>query len=108
MLQVRRRLRMRANDLPLLFGSMGLCFSLVKAGLAHEAKNPKSYPPPARLIGVSGRTLHLHCSGKGGPTVILMAGVGAFSTDWAFVQPRVAKLTRVCSYDRAGLAWSDQ
>jgi pimeloyl-ACP methyl ester carboxylesterase len=62
---------------------------------------------PGRLIDVGGRKLHLLCSGSGSPTVILMAGGGAFSIDWALVQPRVADGTRVCSYDRAGLAWSD-
>ena len=39
--------------------------------------------------------------------MILVAGGGAFSIDWALVQPKVAHSTRVCSYDRAGLAWSD-
>jgi pimeloyl-ACP methyl ester carboxylesterase len=67
----------------------------------------QSYPPPGRLIDVGGRKLHLNCSGKGSPTVILMAGGNAFSIDWALVQPKVAESTRVCSYDRAGLAWSD-
>src|SRR5262245_24393414 len=56
---------------------------------------------------LAGRKLHLYCSGKGSPIVILVAGGGAFSIDWALVQPRVAQETRVCSYDRAGLAWSD-
>ncbi len=65
------------------------------------------YQPPGRLIDIGGRKLHLYCSGKGSPTVILIAGGGAFSIDWALVQPRVAENTRVCSYDRAGLAWSD-
>src|SRR5207245_5039100 len=64
-------------------------------------------PPPGRLVDIGGRKLHLQCSGKGSPTVILMAGGGAYSIDWALVQPKVAKSTRVCSYDRAGLAWSD-
>jgi len=36
-----------------------------------------------------------------------MAGGAAFSIDWAIVQPKVARDTRACSYDRAGLAWSD-
>jgi pimeloyl-ACP methyl ester carboxylesterase len=67
----------------------------------------QSYPPPGRLIDVGGRKLHLNCSGKGRQTVILMAGGNAFSIDWALVQPKVAESTRVCSYDRAGLAWSD-
>jgi pimeloyl-ACP methyl ester carboxylesterase len=68
---------------------------------------PQQYLPPGSLIDIGGRKLHLYCTGKGGPTVILMAGGGAFSIDWALVQPKVAQDTRVCSYDRAGLAWSD-
>jgi pimeloyl-ACP methyl ester carboxylesterase len=38
---------------------------------------------------------------------VLEAGGGGFSLDWGFVQPEVARFTRVCSYDRAGTAWSD-
>jgi pimeloyl-ACP methyl ester carboxylesterase len=38
---------------------------------------------------------------------VLVGGGGAFSIDWALVQPKVAQVTRVCSYDRAGLGWSD-
>jgi pimeloyl-ACP methyl ester carboxylesterase len=66
----------------------------------------ESYPPPGRLIDIGGRKLHLYCTGKGSPTVILMAGGGAFSLDWALVQPKLADRVRVCSYDRAGLGWS--
>ena len=65
------------------------------------------YPPPGRLVDIGGRRLHLNCSGRGTPVVILVAGGGAFSIDWALVQPHVAGTTRVCSYDRAGLGWSD-
>jgi pimeloyl-ACP methyl ester carboxylesterase len=67
----------------------------------------QEYPPPGKLIDIGGRKLHLNCTGSGSPTVVLMAGGGAFSIDWALVQPRVAANTRVCSFDRAGLAWSD-
>ena len=81
-------------------------------GLVVGCRNPqaelsKSYPPPGRRIDVGGRKLHLYCTGKGSPTVILMAGGGAYSIDWALVQPRIAENTRVCSFDRAGLGWSD-
>src|SRR5205809_5347704 len=65
------------------------------------------YPPPGHLIDIGGRKLHLHCTGRGTPTVILVAGGGAFSIDWTLVQRRVEGTTRVCSYDRAGLGWSD-
>jgi pimeloyl-ACP methyl ester carboxylesterase len=67
----------------------------------------QTYPPPGRLIDVGGRKLHLHCTGQGKPTVILVAGGGAFSIDWTLVQTPLAGTTRVCSYDRAGLGWSD-
>jgi pimeloyl-ACP methyl ester carboxylesterase len=67
----------------------------------------KEYPPQGRLIDVGGRTLHIHCTGSGSPTVVLVAGGGAYAIDWALVQPRIAESSRVCSYDRAGLGWSD-
>jgi len=63
--------------------------------------------PPGRLVDVGGRKLHLYCTGQGGPTVILEAGAGSFSIDWALVQPEIAKSRHVCSYDRAGYGWSD-
>jgi pimeloyl-ACP methyl ester carboxylesterase len=34
-------------------------------------------------------------------------GSSAFSVDWALVQPEVAKFTQICTYDRAGHAWSE-
>jgi len=72
-----------------------------------QGPTAREYPPPGRRITIGGRKLHLSCTGAGSPTVVLMAGGGAFSIDWALVQPQVAENTRVCSYDRAGLAWSD-
>jgi pimeloyl-ACP methyl ester carboxylesterase len=63
--------------------------------------------PPGRMIDIGARKLHLHCSGSGAPAVILVAGGSAYSIDWALVQPRIAAVSRVCSYDRAGLGWSD-
>jgi pimeloyl-ACP methyl ester carboxylesterase len=44
---------------------------------------------------------------KPGPTVILEAGMGSFSSNWGWVQPAVAQRSRVVAYDRAGLGWSD-
>jgi pimeloyl-ACP methyl ester carboxylesterase len=67
----------------------------------------QSYPPPGKLVDIGGRRLHIDCTGSGSPTVILEAGGGAYAIDWALVQPKIAETTRVCSYDRAGLGWSD-
>ena len=69
----------------------------------------QSLPPaPGKLFDIgSGRRLHMICSGQGSPTVILEAGASAFAIDWTIVQNEIAKSHRVCSYDRAGMGWSD-
>lgn len=82
---------------------MGL---VVVVNCTPQKRSSPEYPTLGRLIDIGGRNLHLYCSGKGDPTVILVAGGGAFSFDWALVQPNVAENTRVCSYDRAGLRWA--
>ncbi len=70
---------------------------------ARKAENP----PPGRMVDVGGYRLHLNCWGYGQPTVVLEAGLGGNSLDWARVQPGVARLTRTCAYDRAGYGWSE-
>ena len=81
---------------------------LVMLLTAATHSQPSSYAAPGRLVDVGDRKLHINCTGSGSPTVVLEAGGGAFAIDWALVQPRVAESTRVCSYDRAGLGWSDR
>ncbi|HJR51617.1 MAG TPA: alpha/beta hydrolase [Gemmatimonadales bacterium] len=66
-----------------------------------------AHPPPGRLVDVGGHRLHIWCTGSGSPAVILESGLGGSSAGWGFVQPEVATFTRVCSYDRAGLGYSD-
>ena len=70
----------------------------------------RNYSAPGQLVDVGGHRLHLYCTGNhvaGNPTVILEQGLGGISSAWALIQPEVAKVTRVCSYDRAGMGWSD-
>lgn len=67
----------------------------------------KHYPPPGRLIDVGGHRLHIHCTGEGSPTVVLEAAAPGWSLYWSLVQPEVARVTRVCAYDRAGIGWSE-
>lgn len=64
-------------------------------------------PPPGQLVDIGGYRLHLWCSGNGAPAVILDTGLGGSSAGWHAVQPDVARFTRVCSYDRAGMGYSD-
>lgn len=85
---------------------------LALAGTVYEAlaerADAKAYPPPGQLVDVGGHRLHIHCTGEGGPTVVIEAGLGDWSTSWGGqVQPGVAKVTRVCVYDRAGMGWSE-
>lgn len=65
------------------------------------------YERPGGLVDAGGHQLHIHCTGKGSPIVVLEAAAGSMSAGWAWVQPEVATITRVCSYDRAGLGWSE-
>jgi pimeloyl-ACP methyl ester carboxylesterase len=64
-------------------------------------------PPPGHLVDIGGHRLHLWCTGRGAPAVILDTGLGGSTPGWGFVQPDVARFTRVCSYDRAGMGYSD-
>jgi pimeloyl-ACP methyl ester carboxylesterase len=65
------------------------------------------YLTPHRVVPVEkGREINLVCAGKGSPTVILSAGLGAWSYAWAHVQPALAERTRVCAWDPAGTGFS--
>ena len=88
-----------ALGLGLLFGSP------YQAGA--QAPAPGTAGDLRRHVDVGGRRLYLECVGAGGPTVVLEAGLGFTHDTWVRVQPELAALTRVCSYDRAGLGQSD-
>lgn len=60
-----------------------------------------------RLVDIGGRRLNIYCTGLGSPSVILDAGASDTTFAWRKVQPVVSRSTRVCSYDRAGLGFSD-
>lgn len=82
--------------------------STVANGQKESTSPPLS--PPGQLIDLGGWRLHLNCLGPASPskpTVVLEAGAGDFSVDWTLVQPAIAGLARVCSYDRAGSGWSE-
>ena len=72
-----------------------------------EAAEAKANPPPGQMVDVGGYRLHIHCTGSGSPTVVIESGWGESSATWGWVQPEIAKITRVCTYDRAGMGWSE-
>jgi pimeloyl-ACP methyl ester carboxylesterase len=69
----------------------------------------RQYPAPGQLVSLDGgRRIQLDCRGSGSPTVVLESGLDLFgSLAWASVQDSIARSTRVCSYSRAGILWSD-
>lgn len=62
---------------------------------------------PGNFYDVDGYKMHLLCTGEGSPALVLDAGLGNDSLIWDNVQPELSKITRVCSYDRAGFGWSE-
>jgi len=64
-------------------------------------------PPPGSFYSVDGRKMRINCTGSGSPTIVLEAGSGGDGLVWGGVQPVLSNTTRVCSYDRAGLGWSE-
>jgi pimeloyl-ACP methyl ester carboxylesterase len=83
----------------------GLCYNALaeRADARRFPEQGKSFQLGPEFGNVS---LSIDCSGSGSPTVILDSGLGVPAIGWDFVQPEVAKFTRVCSYDRAGYGWS--
>jgi pimeloyl-ACP methyl ester carboxylesterase len=73
-----------------------------------ERADVRANPPPGQMVDVGGHRLHINCVGMGSPTVVIEAGLGDWSAAWSsWVQPDVAKTTRVCTYDRAGYGQSE-
>ncbi|UPG84614.1 alpha/beta hydrolase [Luteibacter aegosomatis] len=56
-------------------------------------------------VDVGGRSIHLSCEGKGDPVAVIDAGMGTAPVEdqgWQRIAHRVAAVTTVCLYDRAG------
>ena len=94
----------------LLLGA-ALVLLVVAAGWLYQlhgsARDRRNFPPPGRLVDMGGTRVHIRESGHGLPAVILEAGIAASCLNWTSLQAKLESFTRVCSYDRAGLGWSD-
>lgn len=92
-------------------GFAAVVLTFLAAGAIYQRlglrRTRRQYASPGVFIDVGGHRLHATCAGAGRPLVLLESGVAASSLSWAIVQPEIAAFTRVCAYDRAGLAWSD-
>jgi len=92
-------------------GGLALVAALAFAGFLYEniseARDRRFNAMAGRLVDVDGRKMHIDCTGQGSPAVILDSGLGDSFVSWRKVQPQIAAFTRVCSYDRSGLGYSD-
>ena len=92
-------------------GVVVLVVGLILAGVIYEfvaeAADIPAYPPLGQMVDVGGYRLHINCTGTGSPTVVIDAGWGAWSLEWSWVQGAVAETTQVCTYDRAGMGYSE-
>src|SRR6516225_5391011 len=73
--------------------------AMVPIGVVYQtvstARDRRIYPPPGHLFDVGGYRLHLYCMGAGSPTVVLLGASFDTVSDWNWVQPKVARVTRV-------------
>lgn len=59
------------------------------------------------LVRIDNGQMHLHCSGAGDTTVVLVAGWDGGDGSWDAIEPTVAQHARVCSYAKFGTGSSD-
>ena len=77
------------------------------AAQAASADMQEPFSHPQQMVDIGGRRLNLYCSGSGAITVVFDAPSGDAGWTWFAVQPEVARRTRACVYDRAGMGFSD-
>jgi len=82
------------------------CAVAASAATAAVRSAPSAMGTRSGFVSVAGHRMYYECSGAGSPTVVLDAGSPDPSTTWRSVQPHIARVTRVCAYDRAGLGRS--
>lgn len=91
---------------------VGVPFAAIATGLVYQRvatrRDLARTPAPGKLVNVGGHRLHIWCIGSGKPTVLLESGLGGNAFGWVAVKLKVAQLTQVCTYDRAGLGYSDE
>jgi pimeloyl-ACP methyl ester carboxylesterase len=59
------------------------------------------------MFDVGGRSMYLECEGVGRPTIVMDAGVATDHSTWDGITERLGELSRVCTYDRAGIGRSE-
>jgi len=92
----------------LLFGFLLLAGLQPAAAAPLKPEVARGYTQAQSLVEIEGgRKLNLYCIGSGKQTVLFDSGGSDWSVIWGLVQPAVAEKARACTYDRAGLGYSD-
>ncbi|MFZ6749875.1 alpha/beta fold hydrolase [Undibacterium sp. Ren11W] len=91
----------------ILITATAVCASSAFSDPVIDAAIQNTFSHAQQMVDIGGRRLNLYCSGVGTHTVIFDAPSGDSGWSWLTVQPEVAKLSRACVYDRAGLGFSD-
>lgn len=88
-----------------------ICFFVPAYGEEQHVQIDHQSSDKGRLVDIgNGRQIYLKCEGEGSPTVVFVSGRSDRSESWQTVPDRtkdsvysaIAKLTRVCAYDRPG------
>jgi pimeloyl-ACP methyl ester carboxylesterase len=91
-------------------GVLSLAVLLLVAGATYNrlalSKQRAAAHAPGEIYKVGGYDVHVYCLGTGSPAIVLSTGLGDDFTTWLKVQPALAKVTRVCSFDRSGFGLS--
>lgn len=103
---LQRSLRFIASLLALTVLLLLVGYIIQQVGVKNDQA---TYPPLGQMIDLNGNKTHLWCLGEAQPgqsTVIVEAGIGRTSLDWAHILPLIAPTTQICAYDRLGYGWS--
>ncbi len=77
---------------------------------ATPAPSPTQPPTDGTVVRytVKGRQMAMACFGTGSPTVLVIPGLTASTSNWEAVARLASGRTRVCTWDRPGLGQSEQ
>ena len=102
--KVRKFLKFFGIAIAILIGSF-----LVAGQIAYHSV--PTIDPPGKVYSVDGKDMHLYCTGPENNdkpiTIIIIAGAGTQSPVYYNLQENLSETTRTCTYDRAGMGWSE-
>ena len=87
-----------------VMGRLSLLLVACLIGLSCERENPS---PADQMISVGSHDLQIHREGKGTPTVVIEAGITDRLENWRALQERIAQVTHIITYNRAGYGQSE-